>query len=239
MSTGMTGRWSTHGNTPTAPTDNCPALIVTGIACGGTCRQVNKSGCLIFQQAHDRKVFALSASLFTSRVNTHQMKKAFTGIFVLCAIVGSIIAAINFTTPLTLKKAPPPEKSAQVTEDKGEVIIDRIDVPQDIDQPAPSPGPEETAVSPVGENIPSKIVINPLTFHYKDAVPSPPETLLPQLKRQIIAGQRDLRATVTTSQKPADSGGGLLTDTGETEENQLLEPQSIQVTARNPQRGKK
>jgi hypothetical protein len=166
------------------------------------------------------------------------MKKTFAGIFVLCVIVGAFLAVINFETFLAPKKPSLQEKPAQMVENKKEDIIERTDAPQDNQEPSHSSAPEEVAAAPTVKSYQSIIIIRPLIFQERAVEPSPSDTLRPHRETKIMIDQTTPQPTATTEQKPMNRGVGLLTDTGETEENQLVEPHSTQVKTTIPKRTK-
>jgi cell division septation protein DedD len=160
------------------------------------------------------------------------MKKALGGLFVLCVVIVSLLAVIDLEPYLAPKKSLHQEAVTQpAATNKPETILDRTDILQNLTKstPTPAPPPERATPTVDGE---SK---NP------EITPAPPASV------KIDADQAPTEKTppppmVTTDTKKADGppalkpteSAGLLTDTTETKENQIIEPLATQVTATLP-----
>ena len=162
-----------------------------------------------------------------------KMKKVVPGLIILAAVIITIVGAFTIESYLhpkiTLRRqiqtqpqllpAAPPQK---IEEDLGV---------------APSTSATEP---PTADNTITQIALEPLTTRPEEKQALPAETT-PQAaeeKSEIITDQMPTEEETTFTQAPM-AGLGLLTDTGETNENRLLDPQARQVTAKTVPQAKK
>jgi hypothetical protein len=158
------------------------------------------------------------------------MKKVVPGLIFLAAVIIGIVGALTIESYLhpkiTLRRQiqTPPQSLPAAPPEKIEE-----DLPV-----TPSTSPTEP---PTADNTITQTAIEPLTTppEEKQAIPAKPK---PQpAETEIISDQTPAQEETTFSQAPM-TGLGLLTDTGETEENRLLDPHARQVTAKTVPRPK-
>ncbi|MBU1567911.1 MAG: SPOR domain-containing protein [Proteobacteria bacterium] len=138
------------------------------------------------------------------------MKKYFTGIIILSIVIVATLTVIAFDSFKTPKKPPTQIVPSSMSEDKNqEVITVGVGVPQDI-----TVLPSMAAKIPADPPIELNTTFEQSSHAQRDSEPIP-------MENGHLQPDKD-----QPSQKL-----GLLTDTGETEENQISEPFSTQVTA--------
>lgn len=165
------------------------------------------------------------------------MKKVFAGLFVLLIALTALVAIVNLELYRAEKHEKPPDGPAPLTEDQQKVSLDQSHRPQGADAPPSPAGPGELALlppaaKPGGEGMPEATAAID--------VAETPET---QPAATIPAPPAAPQGDAETGSQPVQSAEpkctelfGLLTDTGETEENQILDPQAAQtamVTSRH------
>ncbi len=159
---------------------------------------------------------------------TTQMKKVFAGLFVLFVALAALFAIVDLAPYFTEKNEKLPVGTVPLTENQREASLDQARQPQGVDAPLSVARPENlalpTADAPEGSGVPGV----PAT-----GVVETPGTVP---VASIPAQPTDAPADVGTGDQPIKSAEpkqnevfGLLTDTGETEENQVLDPQSMQT----------
>jgi hypothetical protein len=153
------------------------------------------------------------------------MKKAFAGLLVLCAVLVTLLAVFNFELFLTPKVPNRHEIPAHPIEIKPAEMNDRVGAPQDGGTSAPDPEAAIFAEPPAAASKTPIIAAEEVTTPAKDPEPRPENNLYSQPETESTSGQADSQPTLNIPK----SGLGLLTDTGETIENQILDPQSTQV----------
>ncbi len=161
------------------------------------------------------------------------MKKALAGLFVVCIVIVTLLAVINLAPSVTPKKKNHPQESpAQPVVDTAEEIINRA-------KPAPALVPIEIAEPSAGESKSPNLVSEPSPPMEIDADQAPTTGKIPPQPAAITSSQQvDNQPALYTTEKPSE-GSGLLTDTTETDENQIIDPHSTQVTAVPPKPVKK
>jgi hypothetical protein len=156
------------------------------------------------------------------------MKKVVPGLIILAAVIITIVGALTIesylhpkitlrtqiqTPPQSLPAAPPQKI-------EGDLGV------------APSTSATEP---PTADNMITQIAIEPLTTppEEKQAMPAEtkPQAAEAEPEAEIIPEQMPAEEEATFTQAPV-TGLGLLTDTGETNENRLLDPHARQVTAK-------
>jgi hypothetical protein len=156
-----------------------------------------------------------------------QMKKVFAGLFVLLLALTTLVAIVDLGLYRAEKHEQLPDGPAPLTEEQREASLDRSRQPQSADAPPSPAGPGELALlppadEPEGEGMPVPAAATDVAetpgIQPDASVPTPPAA--PQ---------------VDAEPKCAEVFG-LLTDTGETEENQILDPQAAQTAMIAPRR---
>jgi hypothetical protein len=158
------------------------------------------------------------------------MKKVFAGLFVLLIALTGLVAIVDLGLYRAEKHENLPDGPAPLTEDQREAGLDRSHQPQGADAPPSPAGPGELALlppaaKPGGEGRPEPAAAID--------VAETPET---QPAAAIPVAPAEPQADAGTGSQPVKSAEpkqtelfGLLTDTGETEENQILDPQAAQT----------
>ena len=155
------------------------------------------------------------------------MKQAFVAVVVLGVVIFTLLAIFDLEISITRKKPNPQKITGHLTENKSAETVERFGSAQDIATPSPStPTATVIAEPPKDANTPQIVPSEQLTTSTKD--PGPDDKLPPQPKATTIMIQATIQSTWPTDNKPTQ-GLGLLTDTGETEDNGILEPRSTQV----------
>jgi len=162
------------------------------------------------------------------------MKKVVPGLIVLAAVIIGIVGALTIESYLhpkiTLRRQiqTPPQSLPAAPPEKIEE-----DLPV-----TPSTSPTEP---PTADNTITQTALEPLTTQIEVKQPLPaeitPQAAEAEAKVEIMTDQMPTEEEATINQAPM-TGLGLLTDTGETEENRLLDPHARQVTAKTVPRPK-
>ncbi|MFH0782051.1 MAG: hypothetical protein V2B20_08900 [Pseudomonadota bacterium] len=158
------------------------------------------------------------------------MKKLIAATCILGFLIIIFLVILNLQPSLAPKRLNLSEPSAQLSERKAEPIVDHIDTPQDTATSSSTPDVAIFSTPPTEERNPLIITAEELTTPLKDSAPNPEDHTLLQPKTELIGKPSDTEATSVSVNQPIQ-GLGLLTDTDETEENQILDPQSTQVQA--------
>lgn len=165
------------------------------------------------------------------------MKNAFVGIVILGLVFFALLAIFDLEISITPKKPSPQITAGHLPENKPDQPIEPVDSTQDIAATPPAPAATAIAEPPADASPPPPVSSEQRTTQAKDPAPDPDDKLLPQPAATIIK-QAAIQPTLPTGNKPAQSLG-LLTDTGETEDNGIFEPQSTQVQPTLPRRAVK
>lgn len=139
------------------------------------------------------------------------MKKALAGLLVLLIAVAVLLAIIARAPYLAEKNDKQPDRPAPLTDAEPGESLDRSRQPQGADAPLSFARPESLAMPPADA---------PAGRDPATSVADTPETL------PVVV----VPATGESAEPEENEVFGLLTDTGETEENQILDPQSMQTT---------
>jgi|GEM_PF-2926224 len=165
------------------------------------------------------------------------MKNAFAGIIVLGVVIFTLLAIFDLEISITPKKPSPQKIAGHLPDNKPEQNIEPVGSAQDI-AAALSPAATAIAEPPKDAGIPQTVSSEQLTTPTKDPGPGPDDKPPPQPAAATIIKQAAIQPTLPTSNKPTQSLG-LLTDTGETEDNGIFEPQSTQVQPTLPRKAVK
>jgi hypothetical protein len=153
------------------------------------------------------------------------MKKAFAGLLVLCAVIVTLLAVFNIDLLITSQVPNRHEIPAQPIENIPAEMNDRVGTPQAVETAIPDPALAILAEPPAAASNTPIIAAEELTTPAKDPEPIPENNMSPRPETESNSGQAGSQPTLNIPK----SGLGLLTDTGETVENQILDPQSTQV----------
>lgn len=166
------------------------------------------------------------------------MKYAVAAIVIFCVVIFTFFAFFDLEISITSKKPSPQKIAGHLSENKPEQTIEPVGSTQDI---TVSPAPAATAIAepPADASPPAIVSSEQPTIPTKDPDPSPNDKLPPQPAAATIVKLAVNQPTLPISNKPTQSFG-LLTDTGETENNGIFEPHSTQVHPTHPRKaGKK
>lgn len=156
------------------------------------------------------------------------MNKVFTGLFCLIVALVALFVTVDLAPYLPKRHEKLQDGPVPLREDKPEEGLDQASEPQGVDAPPIVAGPEDSALPPA--DAPER-----------PGFPAPPATgvvetpwTLPAIS--IPARPTEPTADAQTGDQPVEIAEpqqaevfGLLTDTGETEENQIIDPQSMQT----------
>lgn len=178
------------------------------------------------------KGLTLLSFMITQTLKRNQMKQAVAAIVILGVVIFTLLAIFDLEISITRKKPNQQKITGHLTENKSAKTVERVGSAQDIAIPSP-PSPAATVIAePLKDaGVPSE----QLTTSTKDPGPGPDDKLPPQPKATTIMIQATIQSTWPTGNKPIQ-GLGLLTDTGETEDNGILEPRSTQVQPTLPRK---
>ncbi len=152
------------------------------------------------------------------------MKKLIAGTCILCFLIIILLVILNRKPSLAPQHPKTPEPVVQLPERKAEEIVDHVATPQDVATSSP-----EAAILSIPQTEEHKpITSEELTTPPKNSAPNPEDNTPPQTQTEPIREQPGIESTSASDNQPIPALG-LLTDTGETDENMILDPQSIQV----------
>ena len=163
------------------------------------------------------------------------MKNAFVGIVILGLVFFALLAIFDLEISITPKKPSPQIIVEQLPENKPEQPIEPVSSAQDIAASSPAPAATPIAEPSADASPPPPVSSEQRTTPAKDPGPGQDDKLLPQPAAATISTQAIIQPTLPTNTKPTQSLG-LLTDTGETEDNGIFEPHSTQVQPTLPRR---
>jgi hypothetical protein len=159
---------------------------------------------------------------------TIQMKKVFAGLFILLVALVALFAIIDLAPYLTPRNEKLPDGPVPLIEDKREGSLDRTGEPQGGDAAPIVAGPEDLtlppAVAPEGSGVPG-----PLTTGVVETPWTLPTASMPDQPAEAPADAGTGEQPMKIAEPVPVEVFGLLTDTGETKENQILDPQSAQT----------
>lgn len=156
-----------------------------------------------------------------TKLKRNQLKKLIAGTCLLCFVIIILLVILN----LKLSLAPqPPEPFVQLPERKAEEIVDHIGTPEN----AATSSPDATIISAPQPEERKPAISEELATPQKDSAPNSEDHNPLQTPTEPISEHSDIEST-SVSNNQAIQGLGLLTDTGETDENMILDPQSTQV----------
>jgi SPOR domain len=160
------------------------------------------------------------------------MKYAFVGIVVLGVVIYSLLAIFDLEISITPKKPAPQTIAGNLTEKNSEKTVEPAGSAQDIAIISPTLTTKPPADVSTPTTAPSEQLATPAK------APDPDDKLPPQAETATIVTQAAFKPTLPTSNN-LTQGLGLLTDTGETEDNGILEPRSTQVHPKLPKKALK
>ncbi len=161
---------------------------------------------------------------------TTPMKKVLAGVLVLLVAVAVLFAIVDVAPYLPQKPGQLPDGPAPLTGDKREISLDQDRQPPDVDGLPGVVEPGDLAVSPpadqsegrsVSESTAATSAVETPEATPATSGPAPPE------EPPAVAGTGE--QTVKNAIPGQSEVFGLLTDTGETEENQIIDPQAAQT----------
>jgi len=162
------------------------------------------------------------------------MKKTIVGLFVLSVTVVIILTLYNYSSFLT---APKPAPEETVVEQAHSTIAEQthgVEVAEDETKPFPAPT-QKIIIKPLTEEFAfPRIAPENVTIAEKQPAPIPEEK---QQSPQSMSKTVPEPASVIPNRPKQNFG--LLTDTSETEENEIVEPQSTQVHPSISRKGKR
>ncbi len=162
------------------------------------------------------------------------MKNAFAGIVALGVVIFTLLTIFDLEISITPKNRDLPKITRPLTEENSEKTIEPVGLAQDITTPSPNNIAHQLADVNTTDIAPPEQLTAPTKSHD----PGPSDTLPPQAEATTIVIQTAIQPTLPTSNNPTQ-GLGLLTDTGETEDNGILEPRSTQVQPKLPKKAQK
>lgn len=159
------------------------------------------------------------------------MKKTLIGFFLVCLVLVTLLSVIDFESYFAGKKNSPEETVAPPPANKTEAIIDHADTPEQQVTASPDTPSTVTKNPATTESMKPAPIAEPSVATKIDAEPPPPaDKTAQQPVATALPVPADSKSTSNTAEK-APEPTGLLTDTTETSENQLMDPQSRQVSA--------
>ena len=151
------------------------------------------------------------------------MKKVVPGLIVLATIIIGILGALTIESYLN-------PKITLRTQIQTPPQLPPAARPEKIEEDLAARSSSSPTEPPTADTTTTQLVLEPLTTPPEEKPAIPDKTKPPTAKTEITTNQEaPVQEEVTFSQAPM-VGLGLLTDTGETEENRLLDPHARQVT---------
>lgn len=166
------------------------------------------------------------------------MKKALGGLLVVCIVIVTLLIVIDFGPHFAGKKNSPDEPRTHQIEINPVHIVDGDDPLNPLVKANPAADSAVMAEATTDESAKPTVVTEPSAATKIEAEPTPADKTPPSPPATVLPVPAESQPRPTTTQYPSE-GSGLLTDTAETAENQLMEPQSTQVAAAFPKLARK